>query len=175
MRDAESTGAAGESRGPSLAPALPWSLTAASRSSGVDRVRRGAMRASSGLSARSERSIRTRTHLAAPDQCRMSHPLEERVDPGCGSPRLRHAVPIQHHSVVTHVVLMGQLSRWIVAGDLTEDRVQGFFDARRAWIYACKSSVPCHPARQPSRHTFCAGWPSRPFSGIGEVPELSGL
>ena len=41
------------------------------------------------------------------------------------------------HSVVTHVVLMGQLSRWmsdagIVAGDLTEDRVQGFFDARRA-------------------------------------------
>src|ERR1017187_9983959 len=42
-----------------------------------------------------------------------------------------------HHSVVTHVVLMGQLSRWmpdagIVAGDLTEDRVQGFFDARRA-------------------------------------------
>lgn len=42
-----------------------------------------------------------------------------------------------HHSVVTHVVLMGQLSRWmsdagIVAGDLTEDRVQGFCDARRA-------------------------------------------
>lgn len=42
-----------------------------------------------------------------------------------------------HHSVVTHVVLMGQLSRWmsdagIVAGDLTEARVQGFFDARRA-------------------------------------------
>lgn len=42
-----------------------------------------------------------------------------------------------HHSVVTHVVLMGQLSRWmsdvgIVVGDLTEDRVQGFFDARRA-------------------------------------------
>ena len=41
------------------------------------------------------------------------------------------------HSVVTHVVLMGQLSRWmsdagIVAGDLTEDRVEGFFDARRA-------------------------------------------
>ena len=41
------------------------------------------------------------------------------------------------HSVVTHVVLMGQLSRWmsdtgIVAGDLIEDRVQGFFDARRA-------------------------------------------
>ena len=41
------------------------------------------------------------------------------------------------HSVVTHMVLMGQLSRWmsdtgIVAGDLTEDRVQGFFDARRA-------------------------------------------
>ena len=36
-----------------------------------------------------------------------------------------------HHSVVTHVVLMGQLSRWmsdagIVAGDLTEDRVPGF-------------------------------------------------
>ncbi len=42
-----------------------------------------------------------------------------------------------HHSVVTHVVLMGQLSRWmsdagIVVEDLTEDRVQGFFDARRA-------------------------------------------
>ncbi|HWM98134.1 MAG TPA: tyrosine-type recombinase/integrase, partial [Streptosporangiaceae bacterium] len=42
-----------------------------------------------------------------------------------------------HHSVVTHVVLMGQLSRWmsdagIVVGDLAEDRVQGFFDARRA-------------------------------------------
>lgn len=46
-------------------------------------------------------------------------------------------VGFTRHSVVTHVVLMGQLSRWmsdagIVAGDLTEDRVQGFFDARRA-------------------------------------------
>ena len=40
-------------------------------------------------------------------------------------------------SVVTRVVLMGQLSRWmsdagIVVEDLTEDRVQGFFDAGRA-------------------------------------------
>src|ERR1039457_3875526 len=42
-----------------------------------------------------------------------------------------------NHSVVTHVVLMGQLNRWmpdagILVEDLTEDRVQGFFDARRA-------------------------------------------
>ena len=42
-----------------------------------------------------------------------------------------------HNSVVIHVVLMGQLSRWmseagIVVADLTEDRVEGFFDARRA-------------------------------------------
>jgi integrase/recombinase XerD len=41
------------------------------------------------------------------------------------------------NSVVTHVVLMGQLSRWmsevgIVVGDLTERRVERFFDARRA-------------------------------------------
>jgi hypothetical protein len=42
-----------------------------------------------------------------------------------------------HNSVVTHVVLMGQLSRWmsevgIVGGDLTEGRVERFFDSRRA-------------------------------------------
>ena len=42
-----------------------------------------------------------------------------------------------HNSVVTHVVLMGQLSRWmsevgIVVGDLTEGRVERFFDSRRA-------------------------------------------
>ena len=42
-----------------------------------------------------------------------------------------------HHSVVTHVVLMGQLSRWmsdvgVVVAELTEDGVEGFFDARRA-------------------------------------------
>jgi len=38
----------------------------------------------------SDRSARV-THLAALDQCRMSP--WERVDPSCGSPRLRHAVP----------------------------------------------------------------------------------
>ena len=41
------------------------------------------------------------------------------------------------HSVVTHLVLMGQLSRWmtgvgIVVGDLTEQRASDFFEARRA-------------------------------------------
>jgi len=41
------------------------------------------------------------------------------------------------NSVVTHVVLMGQLSRWmseveIDVGELTEGRVEGFLDARRA-------------------------------------------
>src|ERR1039458_10903235 len=41
------------------------------------------------------------------------------------------------NSVITHVVLMGQLSRWmsevgIVVGDLTEGRVERFFDSRRA-------------------------------------------
>jgi len=40
------------------------------------------------------------------------------------------------HSVVAHVVLMGQLSRWmsdvgVVVAELTESRVEGFFDARR--------------------------------------------
>ena len=42
-----------------------------------------------------------------------------------------------HNSVVTHVVLMGQLSRWmsevgIVVTDLSEGRIEKFFDARRA-------------------------------------------
>jgi site-specific recombinase XerD len=42
-----------------------------------------------------------------------------------------------HNSVVTHVVLMGQLSRWmsevgIAVGDLSEGRVEEFFEARRA-------------------------------------------
>ena len=41
-----------------------------------------------------------------------------------------------HNSVVTHVVLMGQLSRWMAdaavgVAELTEARVEGFFDARR--------------------------------------------
>ena len=41
------------------------------------------------------------------------------------------------HSVVTHVVLLGQLSKWmsvagVDVGDLSEERLQGFFDARRA-------------------------------------------
>jgi integrase/recombinase XerD len=41
------------------------------------------------------------------------------------------------NSVVRHVVLMGQLSRWMSelgadVGELTEGRVEGFFDARRA-------------------------------------------
>jgi site-specific recombinase XerD len=41
------------------------------------------------------------------------------------------------NSGITHVVLMGQLSRWmsevgIVVGDLTEGRVERFFDSRRA-------------------------------------------
>ncbi len=42
-----------------------------------------------------------------------------------------------HNSVATHVVLMGQLSRWmsdagVGVAELTEERVEGFFDARRA-------------------------------------------
>ena len=42
-----------------------------------------------------------------------------------------------HNSVVIHLVLMGQLSRWmsqvgVVVGDLTEGRLEGFFDVRRA-------------------------------------------
>jgi site-specific recombinase XerD len=42
-----------------------------------------------------------------------------------------------HNSVVTHVVLMGQLSRWMsevgmVVADLGEGRIEKFFDARRA-------------------------------------------
>lgn len=41
------------------------------------------------------------------------------------------------NSVVTHVVLMGQLSRWMTevgleVGGMAEERVEGFFDARRA-------------------------------------------
>jgi hypothetical protein len=62
-----------------------------------------------------------------------------------------------HNSVVTHVVLMGQLSRWmsevgIAVGDLTDGRVEDFFDARRA---GGQRRVPT--ARRPSRRTSSHG------------------
>ena len=63
------------------------------------------------------------------------------------------------NSVVTHVVLMGQLSRWmaevkVAAGVLTPARIQEFLDSRRA---GGQRRVPTARVLDPLAHLRAAG------------------
>src|SRR5580658_5852732 len=143
MRNAESGGTADESGEPSLAPAPSWSLAAASRSSGVDRVRRGAMWASSGLSARSERSIRTR------------HPPS--------GTRPVSNVPLRNGRILAAAVHHGFGTRF-QTGRAVLTRRASFASPRACHTASCRYIEPRRQVSYGPGHAFAAGrgllWPT---------------